>query len=78
DPSRHGNSYFWRNVSFLPIPPPTPGNKTFGAIRNWKTAKIFVDFQKTFGRFAHLCRLAPIEGAWWRTAKIWMSDLLKL
>jgi len=28
--SGHGNSYFWRNVSFHPSSPPLPGNKTFG------------------------------------------------
>src|SRR6266581_8570566 len=31
--SRHGNSHFWRNVSFFPSLHPLPGNKTFGAIR---------------------------------------------
>src|SRR5713101_4672873 len=31
--SRHGNSHFWRNVSFSPSLQPLPGNKTFGAIR---------------------------------------------
>jgi hypothetical protein len=29
----HGNSHFWRNVSFPASPPPSSGNKTFGAIR---------------------------------------------
>src|SRR5260370_451436 len=31
--SRHGNSHFWRNVSFSGPLHPLPGNKTFGAIR---------------------------------------------
>jgi hypothetical protein len=31
--SRHGNSHFWHNVSFLTLFTPLPGNKTFGAIR---------------------------------------------
>jgi hypothetical protein len=37
--SGHGNSHFWRNVSFSPALPPVPGNKTFGAIRGGQMAQ---------------------------------------
>src|ERR1044071_3228831 len=41
--SRHGNSHFWRNVSFFPSLHPLSGNKTFGAIRGAGGTKIAVD-----------------------------------
>src|SRR5207245_4043013 len=44
-PFRHGNSHFWRNVSFSPPLHPLPGNKTFGAIRRQGCFLINVDFQ---------------------------------
>jgi len=39
----HGNSHFWRNVSFFRLLPPLPGNKTFGAIRPLNRATNMVD-----------------------------------
>src|SRR5256885_13472173 len=45
-PFRHGNSHFWRNVSFFPSLHPLPGNKTFGAIRGPKVAGLFAGITK--------------------------------
>jgi hypothetical protein len=37
--SCHGNSHFWRNVSFPDTLPPSSGNNTFGAIRRMERYK---------------------------------------
>src|SRR6266481_3364612 len=49
--SRHGNSHFWRNVSFSPSLQPLPGNKTFGAIRTGGWWRIVIDYGAKSAKF---------------------------
>src|SRR5216683_1500303 len=59
--SRHGNSHFWRNVSFFPSLHPLPGNKTFGAIRLRRWKQFLLPKERYSDKLRPTCVVAAIS-----------------